>query len=134
MSKQQGAGTRKRQRAEQHKPPQSKKQKLNHQFSESDQLAKFWDNLSKIWLTKSALEELDIRTGKRLSCSVSQRQTTQAFLTKGNISYVLAESIKKFLDRSTPKTLKEIKRLARHGGPDLSDISAVCIEHAMFAL
>jgi hypothetical protein len=40
--------------------PQSKKQKLTHPSSPQLPVA-FWDNLSKVWLTKRALRELDRR-------------------------------------------------------------------------
>ncbi|KAF2816851.1 uncharacterized protein BDZ99DRAFT_483960 [Mytilinidion resinicola] len=57
------SGTRKRQRPEQPQPneiPASKKQRRSHP-SRSQSPAAFWDNLSKIWLTKRALRELDRR-------------------------------------------------------------------------
>ncbi len=65
---------RKRQRSEQ-RPLQlngtsqflSKRQKLSHPTSGSRPPAAFWDNLSKTWLTKRALRELDRRNTQSAS-------------------------------------------------------------------
>ncbi len=96
------------------KPPQlnelsqsiSKKQNLRHSGI-SETPAAFWDNLSKIWLTKRALRELDRRNAQfthslpRSSHRETHRPVTRSFLT-------------------------QVKLSARDGGPDLSDLRTVC--------
>ncbi|RAH67588.1 uncharacterized protein BO66DRAFT_282749, partial [Aspergillus aculeatinus CBS 121060] len=68
----------------------------------------FWDKLTKLWLTKSALRE-----NNRRILSLSSSRT---FFAK---FYIFAPD---FL-RSCPATcLQEIRRLSRCGGPDLSDL------------
>ncbi|RAH86635.1 hypothetical protein BO86DRAFT_302237 [Aspergillus japonicus CBS 114.51] len=68
----------------------------------------FWDKLTKLWLTKSALLE-----NNRRILSLSSTQTSLPKL------YTFAPD---FL-RSCPATcLQEIRRLSRCGGPDLSDL------------
>ncbi|KAF2189960.1 hypothetical protein K469DRAFT_452169, partial [Zopfia rhizophila CBS 207.26] len=61
----------------------------------------FWDNLSKIWLTKRALRELDQRN-------------TQAAPSPPRSPHRRA--------RRPPRILKDIRLFARHGGPNLSDL------------
>ncbi|KAL4812495.1 hypothetical protein BDW67DRAFT_178638 [Aspergillus spinulosporus] len=68
----------------------------------------FWDRLTKLWLTKSALKEVD-RQNKPLSPS-------QDFLSN---DYTFAPD---FLRNCSATCLQEIRRLSRCGGPDLSDI------------
>jgi len=119
----------KRQCTERH-PPHSKRQKLSHHSSEPHPSAGFWDGLSKIWLTKEALRELDRRNAKPLSHSPSRRAhrpVTRSFLAEVKKRRKHTQSVGDFLHNCTPKTLKNIKLLARHGGPDLSDLRGVCI-------
>jgi hypothetical protein len=106
---------RKRQRLEQHplqpdgtSQPLLKRQKRSHPTSGYQPPAAFWDNLSKIWLTKRALREFDRRNSQ------------------------LAPSPPRSLYRRphgpvTRRTLKDIKRIASDGGPDLSDLRGVCV-------
>jgi hypothetical protein len=118
MSEAQFSNPRKRQRTEQHplpSPPPSKRQKeLQHHSHGYIDSPAFWDNLSKIWLTKHTLRELNRRNAKPLPYSPPRRAlqpVTQNF----------------FAGNCTPETLKSIKLFARHGGPDLSDLRGVCI-------
>jgi hypothetical protein len=66
--------------------------------------AEFYDSLSKVWLTRRALKELDRRTRR---AKIPQQPT------------------------STPRQLyreensKQIQRFARRGGPDLRDLRGV---------
>ncbi|KAH8587339.1 hypothetical protein B0O99DRAFT_678204 [Bisporella sp. PMI_857] len=62
--------------------------------------AEFYDSLSKLWLTRRALKELDRRTSQ-----INRPQPAAA------PRHVHQES-----------TLKQIKRFAKHGGPDLRDL------------
>lgn len=77
-----------------------KKQKVDHP-SGSLLPAAFWDNLSKVWLTRNALRELDRR---------NQKSTPNATLSQ--------------VQSLIPLTLQ---RYARQGGPDLSDLRGVSI-------
>ncbi|OJK03601.1 hypothetical protein ASPACDRAFT_49718 [Aspergillus aculeatus ATCC 16872] len=68
----------------------------------------FWDKLTKVWLTKSALRENDRRI-----LSLSPTQTSFSKLCTFAPDFL----------RSCPATcLREIRRLSRCGGPDLSDL------------
>ena len=111
---QQSRQTRKRKHLEQHHTP-SKRQKLSQHASGSQPLLDFWGDLSKIWLTKAALRELNRRNAEHLS-----HFPTQTFLTNA------PQSVGGFLQKCALKIVKDIKLFARHGGPDLSDIRGVC--------
>ncbi|KAF2272254.1 uncharacterized protein EI97DRAFT_386272 [Westerdykella ornata] len=89
----------------------SKKQRLNHS-SGSQTPAAFWDNLSKIWLTKRALRELDRRNNQAAPrLSARWKENCQ------NVQYAVD-----YLRLCKPRILKDIKSFARHGGPDLSNV------------
>ncbi|PYH86994.1 hypothetical protein BO82DRAFT_324311 [Aspergillus uvarum CBS 121591] len=68
----------------------------------------FWDKLSKLWLTKSALRE-------------ANRRNRSLFLYQGSssIPHTFAPD---FLRNCSTARLKEVRRFSRCGGPDLSDI------------
>ncbi|EGD93151.1 hypothetical protein TESG_00705 [Trichophyton tonsurans CBS 112818] len=84
----------------------------------------YWDNLSKIWLTRDALEELD-RRNRASSSALESTFTTHQPLTRQ-----LHASLKRRyqtlapdpLINYRPESLSKIKRLSRQGGPDLSDL------------
>ena len=97
--------------------PQSKRRRLGYHSSRSSPPAAFWDSLSKIWLTKGALRELD----KRNTQSVSNLPPLYQQVIKP------IQSASDFLHNCAPRTLKDTKRFARYGGPDLSDLRVVCI-------
>ncbi|KAH8708341.1 hypothetical protein GQ44DRAFT_816071 [Phaeosphaeriaceae sp. PMI808] len=89
----------------------------------------FWDNLSKVWLTKQALIELDRRNSQaRPSPSHSPHQRTRRPATRDLVAKQTATGFQAadntdYLSRCRPKShLKAIGSLARHGGPDLSDL------------
>jgi len=70
----------------------------------------YWDSLSKLWLTRRALRELNRRNGRTV-CPARTAPGSQ-------------------LDSSTDRAALEdcsdqIKRFARHGGPDLRDLIGV---------
>ncbi|KAF1993298.1 hypothetical protein P154DRAFT_527867 [Amniculicola lignicola CBS 123094] len=126
------SSSRKRQRSEPPQPnetshPISKKQRLSYP-SESQPPAAFWDNLSKIWLTKRALRELDRRNTQAASnppdspYRQARRPVTQNFLTELKRSRQTTQYTADYLRCCEPKILKNIKLFARHGGPDLSDL------------
>jgi hypothetical protein len=98
---------RKRQRTDQDPLHQTKttpsKRQKHSEFPLSHLPPAYWDNLSKIWLTKRALRELDRRNGQFSERSLSLqtcRPVTRNFLAT-------------------------IGPLARDGGPDISDLRGV---------
>lgn len=111
----------KRQHPEQH--PCASEYRLKRQKLDKSAIS-YWDNLSKIWLTNDALKELD----RRNSCPrpyQTHRPITRQFhagLKKPCDSFQLPS----LLHDCPPCRLKKIKRLARLGGPDLSDLRDVC--------
>ncbi|KAH8429985.1 uncharacterized protein LDX57_007657 [Aspergillus melleus] len=69
----------------------------------------FWENLTKLWLTKSALREADRRYHLlSLDQSISSSR-----------SYTFAPD---YLRNCSATCLQEIRKLSHRGGPDLSDI------------
>ena len=133
---------RKRQRSEQRLPqlngtsqPLLERGKLNHTHrkARSRTPAAFYDNLSKVWLTKRALRELDRRNAQLApssSCSSPRRPRrpfTRRTLVELRKNGQFSQSASDFLCHCEAKCLKDIKRLARQGGPDLLDLRGVCI-------
>lgn len=86
--------------------PASKRQK------QRQTIASFWDNLSRLWLTRRALEEL----GRRIPEPVSIERPDHPIIDKA--------TKKKF-------NLADLQRFARHGGPDLSDLRGVSPKGAL---
>ncbi|KAF3492125.1 uncharacterized protein GIQ15_01642 [Arthroderma uncinatum] len=98
--------------------PPSKRLKLGQPTSA------YWDSLSKIWLTKDALEELDRRN--RASGNIPESpyfrhrpltRQLQARLERRHQTLTLDPLI-----NCKAESLSKIKRLSRQGGPDLSDL------------
>jgi hypothetical protein len=75
---------------------------------------KFWDNLSKQYLTKNALQELDDRNtrGKQPGCPI-QRATE------------ITAPVDQYLRECTPTRLRDIERFAQSGNIDLTDLRGV---------
>ncbi|KAJ8068773.1 hypothetical protein OCU04_002469 [Sclerotinia nivalis] len=78
----------------------------------------FWHNLSEIWLTRSALKELDRRNSSPLA---SHRPVTRKVVAKFREEKNLEPAVD-FLIRCSAPRLKDIKLFSRHGGPNLSDL------------
>jgi hypothetical protein len=89
-------------------PGTAKRQKLSHPQSPST----FWDNLSKVWLTRNALRELDRRNNQR---TIIKEVDSLAYLPAND-----------FLHHCSPQYIRRIQRYARLGGPDLSGLRGVC--------
>lgn len=112
--------------------PPPKRQKLYHSI-QSQPPPEFWDHLSRIWLTKHALREFDRRNDQytlsisHLSHQKSCRPLTRQYYAEPNRYYQPTHFAPKFLSVCSTKCLRDIKRFARHGGPDLSDLRNVCI-------
>ncbi|KAI1501819.1 hypothetical protein F5X99DRAFT_408629 [Biscogniauxia marginata] len=93
----------------------------------------FWDNLTEIPLTRSALRELDRRnTRYRSSQKVPRRRPiTRRAATERSLRHRAIQPATQYLSRSTPAGLKNIKHFARGGGPDLSDLRGYHCEPSM---
>ncbi|KAI1974678.1 hypothetical protein LOZ53_003380 [Ophidiomyces ophidiicola] len=123
--------SRKRQEADYLDPPRPplKRQKLEQPSSV------YWDNLSKIWLTRDALEELDRRNSASSSISGPPHSHHRPFTRQ------LQARLKRRYQTLTPdslidlqpESLSEIRRFSRRGGPDLSDLRNVPGPHIPFS-
>lgn len=109
-----------------------KRQRLKHPTTVS-QLPAFWDNLSKIWLTKHALKELNRRNRQPASSQPRSQYrracqpVTRNFFAELKINRGVTQYASNFLRHCEPGTLKGLKIFARNGGPDLSDLKSVSI-------
>ena len=105
--------------------------RLNHTGSQPP--LSYWDNLSKIWLTKRALKELNRRNKKPNKHSPPHRQNrrplTRSLLAKWAEGQKSASEI---LHSCLENDLKEVKRFARQGGPDTSDLRGVFITRYLY--
>ena len=108
--------------------PQSKRQRVDSSSTGSQSESSFWDSLSKVWLTRRALKELDRRNAKcqRLREEPIQARTRKQKREQRNKNTRSCLSAVERLHKSSPNSKKEIRRFARGGGPDLSDIVGVC--------
>ncbi|KAI9670790.1 MAG: hypothetical protein M1817_003901 [Caeruleum heppii] len=109
--------------------PQSKRRKLCDSPTPSASPAFYLYSLSKIWLTKEALRELD-REIKQIRSSQADRPALQVRRPLTRAFHAELRSrvrsgrtpASNFLQGCTPETLKEVKVSAKHGGPDLLDL------------
>lgn len=86
-----------------------KKPRLSHLTTGHKAPVSLWDSLSKIWLTRRALDELDRRNSQ--------------FVTSSRLGPPDRSSKRSFSRHPAP----DLRTSARHGGPDLSDLRGVCI-------
>ena len=87
----------------------------------------FWDNLSKVDLTKRAIEELDRRnTQAAVSAQSSSYLASRAPATQHTTAKAVLRP-DKYLSCCGGKDFKAIQRFARHGGPNLLDLRDVCL-------
>ncbi|ERF69373.1 hypothetical protein EPUS_08645 [Endocarpon pusillum Z07020] len=130
MPESQISNPRKRQHTEQYalqpngtSQPQLKRQKLNHPTTRSQPPA-FWDNLSRTWLTRGALRELNRRNNQPASSQPrSQHRRTRRPVTRNFLAELKkTQFVSDYLRHCEPGTSKDIKQFARYGGPDLSDL------------
>ncbi|KKZ61712.1 hypothetical protein EMCG_03741 [[Emmonsia] crescens] len=82
----------------------------------------YWDNLSKIWLTKDALEELDRRNSCLKPPQNHHRPITRQFHTELKKRCNPFQFAPAFLRDCAPACSKQINRVSRLGGPDLTDL------------
>ncbi|KAK2748574.1 hypothetical protein FQN57_000709 [Myotisia sp. PD_48] len=92
--------------------PPAKRQKLAPRNST------YWDTLSKIWLTKCALAELDRRN---ISAKEQDHLYSQLIRPQQSLTQQL-ESNRDPLIGFAPEHIKSVKQFSRAGGPDLSDL------------
>ena len=85
----------------------------------------YWDNLSTIWLTKGALKELDRRNSYPEPRQEYYHPITRQFNAKRKRGWK-PQFAPDFLRDCAPSCLKQLERLSRRGGPDLSDLRNVC--------
>ncbi|MCJ1402237.1 hypothetical protein MMC11_005457 [Xylographa trunciseda] len=95
-------------------PPRKRVKRRRQSKQETN--AAYWDSLSKLWLTRRALDELDRRNRQRAS---PVRPTVARNLDLGDEPAQL-ENLS-----------KRLKRFARHGGPDLRDLGGVSLAREM---
>jgi hypothetical protein len=120
--------------------PASKRQKRSYHFNGSQPPPAFRDNLSKTWLTKVALRELDRRNAQTIIKSPRspyQRPVTRTFPAEWKRNRQPTHSVDDyhqpilcadhFFHSSGRRLLEDIKLFARNGGPDLSDLRGVRI-------
>ncbi|KAI9809339.1 MAG: hypothetical protein M1825_002631 [Sarcosagium campestre] len=108
--------------------PPSKKRRLSYPGGYQPPQA-FWDNLSKIWLTKAALSELERRNSHPSRRPGFQFRQSHGSITRGALdewknkqNCPADENAADFLSHCLPEDVKGIKLSARHGGPDLRDL------------
>lgn len=110
--------SQKRQRPDEHPSEdqvhQTKKPKFYHPLTPP---SRFWDNLTQPVLTKNALRELDRRFRAE---AVPHCQTNCDHCLRGDFS-----SERSRLRQSSLADRVQLKRFARHGGPDLEDLRGV---------
>jgi hypothetical protein len=96
----------------------------------------YWNNLSRLWLTKNALKELDRRNNQTPSHAQSpsvyfphRRVTRDIALQwkKHESNWQLTRSAPEFVSSLSKECLQYIKAFAKHGGPDLSNLRGVCV-------
>ena len=111
--------------------PRPKKSKLCSP-THSTSPANYLDSLSKIWLTREAVTELNRRT-KQVRSNHEHRPAGRRPLTRSFRAHLRDKLCSTrtpasyFVQHCTPETLEEIKLYARHGGPNLWDLRGVCI-------
>lgn len=77
---------------------------------------RFWNTLSKVWITPRALREFDRRNAAQIS---KQRRTTDDLKPRSRKRPFVDTS---YLSAAPPK---DLKRFARRGGPSLVDLRSV---------
>lgn len=115
--------------------PEPKRRKLDDHLIDKAPTAHYLDTLSKIWLTKEALKELNRRTRQvrppskgRLGPQRRHRPLTRGFHHELR-SRIRSTSTpaSEFLKSCSPESLRRVKLSAKYGGPDLLDLRGVCV-------
>ena len=95
----------------------SKQQRVNEHTREARHAARdrFWDTLSKVWLTPRALREFDRRN------AVQDRKQTYT----ADLGFWPRKRLPIDISLLTAASLKILKRFARRGGPSLTDLRII---------
>lgn len=107
-----------------------KQRKPNYNYSHYSRTASaFWDNLSQLWLTTSALQEFN-RRKRRDERPLSPKTVTHIFTPQVRQFWeenhgLIHQPANEFLHYCPPYILKDIQQFARCGGPDLSGLRGV---------
>ncbi|GKU13385.1 unnamed protein product [Fusarium langsethiae] len=91
-------------------PPKRQK----HRVATTTSSPRFWDNLSKQFLTKNALQELDNRNAREKQPSFPAQHAT------GTLT-----PVDRYLLKCTPSRLEDIQRFAEIGDINLEDLRGV---------
>jgi hypothetical protein len=103
-------------------------QRLQFNHTGSQPPSGYWDNLSKIWLTKRALKELNRRNNKPNEHSPPYRRNRRPFTRSLFAKWAKGQqSASEILYSYSEDDLKEVQRFARQGGPDTSNLRGVFI-------
>ena len=87
----------------------------------------FWDNLSKIPLTRSALEELKRRyTGRSCIQLKVKKPRTRSAVREFKQKAQPIVPVFKYLLKAPQAGITQLKSFARQGGPDLTNLRGVC--------
>jgi len=91
----------------------------------------FWDNLSKIWLTRSSLKELNRRNAQSTSYQSSlkykiRKPRTRSAVREFKQKVQPAVPVSEYLSKAPQVDIALLKTFARKGGPDLTDLRGVC--------
>lgn len=93
-------------------PPLPRKKALRRRQSQQETNTAYWDSLSKLWLTRRALDKLARRNRRRAS----------------PVRTTVARDLDLCDEPDLLKNLsKQFKRFVRHGGPDLRDLTGVSL-------
>lgn len=84
----------------------------------------YWDNLSIVWLTRSALREFDRRNSRPDPKPEYHRPVTRQVNAKRRETWQ-PQFAPEFLGSCSPSCLERMKRLSRQGGLDLTDLRNV---------
>ena len=108
-------------------PHLSKKPKQKHSYPSRPPPA-FWDNLSEIPLTRSALRELDRRNCEQAQLSLDGRLTLPACRPVARREAAEAQHAAEAADAwgDSDVAQQAVRRAARYGGLDLSELRGVC--------
>ena len=106
--------------------PHPKKAKRSLQSQQKTTIA-YWDSLSKLWLTRRALSELDRRNRQRAS-PVRTTVAGRGILRDAKAVRQRRKEPKKTTEQGLLRNpSKQLKRFVRHGGPDLRDLEEVSL-------
>jgi len=91
--------------------------------------SEFWDNLSEVHLTRRALKELDHRNTACVADVLSLHPHPHWLITRSivrlNKDSQPSLSADEYLYKCSTSVVKNLKRISRQGGPDMSELRGV---------